>query len=100
MAGESRMNEMRFPTIGVLLGSALIAGIITYIVAMRQQPQPKSVVDRVREIGGAEAARLSREFVSERVVPEMKPVLLDLVKQAEDYVDRYFERAEKAIKAM
>lgn len=100
MAGESRMNEMRFPTIGVLLGSALIAGIITYIVAMRQQPQPKSVVDRAREIGGAEAARLSREFVSERVVPEMKPVLLDLVKQAEDYVDRYFERAEKAIKAM
>lgn len=93
------MNEMRFPTIGVLLGSAMIAGIITYIVSTRQQ-KPKSVVDRAMEIGGAEAARLRREFVSERVVPEMKPVLLDLVKQAEDYVDRYFDRAEKAIKSM
>lgn len=93
------MNGMRFPTMGVLLGSAMIAGIITYMISMRQQ-RPKSVVDKAREVGSAEAARLSREFVSEKVVPEMKPVLLDLVKQAEDYVDRYFERAEKAIKSM
>jgi len=30
----------------------------------------------------------------------MKPILLELVKQAEDYVDRYFDRAEKAIKSL
>ncbi|MGI5836956.1 MAG: hypothetical protein ACOX87_10805 [Chloroflexota bacterium] len=93
------MNGMRFPTIGVLIGSAMIAGIITYIVSTRQH-RPKSVVDKAREIGSAEATRLSREFVSEKVVPEIKPVLLDLVKEAENYVDRYFERAEKAIKSM
>ena len=90
---------MRSSLIGVLLGSAMFAGVVTFMVASRQQ-KPKSVVERAREIGGAEAAKLSREFVSERVVPEMKPILLELVKQAEDYVDRYFDRAEKAIKSL
>ncbi len=94
------MNGFRFPIVGVLFGSALIAGFITYVVTMRQRSHPKTVVDRAREMGSAEAARAGREFFSEKVVPEMKPVLMDLVKEAEAYVDRYFDRAHKAIKAM
>ncbi len=98
------MNGYRIPAMGVLLGSALIAGIITYIVssrpARREQPLTEKVMGRAKEIDRAEVARLGREFVSEKVVPEMKPVLVEMVRDIRNYIDRYFDQAEKTIKAM
>jgi hypothetical protein len=58
------------------------------------------VLERAKDLGDTEAVRLGREYMSERVVPEIKPVLLDLLKDAESYVDQYFKRAEKAVKSM
>ncbi|MHB0868893.1 MAG: hypothetical protein ACYC5J_05495 [Chloroflexota bacterium] len=99
------MDGNRFPTIGVLLASGLIAGILAYAMSRRTAREEKGfsaqmVMERAKDLGQTEAARFSREFVSERVVPEMKPVLVGLIKDAEDYVDRYFQRAEKAVKSM
>ncbi len=99
------MDEYRFPTLGVLLGSGLIAGILAYAISRRSAREERlyptqMVLDRAKDLGDTEAARVGREFVSEKVVPEMKPVLLDLLKDAEEYVDQYFKRAEKAVKSM
>jgi hypothetical protein len=101
------VNGSRFPTFGILLGSGLIAGLFAYAISrgsvMRRQrvlsPQ-EQIMERAKDLGGTEAAKMSREFISERVVPEMKPVILDLIKEAENYVDHYFEKAQKAVKSM
>lgn len=98
------MDGNRFP-IGMLLASGLIAGILAYAIARRSAREQRAmpaqmVLERAKEIGDTEAVRAGREFVSARVVPEMKPILLDLLKDAESYVDRYFKKAEKAVKAM
>ncbi len=98
------MDGNRFP-IGMLLASGLIAGILAYAISRRSAREERMtsaqmVMERAKDLGDTEAARVGREFVSERVVPEMKPVILDLLKDAEEYVDHYFKRAEKAVKSM
>ncbi|MGE5618515.1 MAG: hypothetical protein ACM3US_04570 [Sphingomonadaceae bacterium] len=99
------MNTNRFPMVAVLLASGLVAGILAYTMARRPPREergisPQMVIERAKDIGETEAARFGREFVSERVIPEMKPVLLNLLKDAEQYVDSYFKRAEKAVRSM
>ncbi len=99
------MDGYRVPTIGLLLGSGLIAGIMAYAISRisareERQSSAQMVMERARDFNDSEAARVGREFVSEKVVPEMKPMLLDLLKDAEEYVDRYFKQAEKAVKSM
>jgi len=98
------MDGNRFP-IGLLLGSGLIAGILAYAISRRSAREERMmptqmVLERAKDLGDTEAVRLGREYMSERVVPEIKPVLLDLLKDAESYVDQYFKRAEKAVKSM
>ncbi len=98
------MDTYRTSSIWMLLIGGLFAGILAYTISSRRAARELStqemLFERAKEIGGTEMARTGREFVSERVIPEMKPVLIDLLKDAESYVDRYFQRAEKAIKSM
>lgn len=102
------MNGSRFPSIGILLGSALIAGLFAYAISrgpiMRRRRRalspPEQIMERAKYLGDSEAAKAGREFIAEKVVPEMKPVILDLIKEAESYVNRYFDRAEKVVKSM
>lgn len=101
------MNGSRFPSFGILLGSGLIAGLFAYAISrgsiMRRQrilsPQ-EQIMERAKDLGDSDAAKVGREFISERVVPEMKPVIIDLIKEAEEYVTSYFEKAQKAVKSM
>ena len=101
------MDAFRSPTFGVLLASGLVAGILGFTMSRRSARQERmtmsgslAVLGRARDTGETELAKAGREFVSKRVVPEMKPVLLDLLKEFDGYLDTYFKRAEKAIKAM
>ena len=97
------MDMFKSPTFGVLLGSGLLAGMVGFAMsrrASRQERANMAVLGRARELGDTELAKVGREFISERVVPEMKPVMIDLLKEFEGYLDNYFKRAEKAIKAM
>lgn len=101
------MNAFRSPTFGVLFASGLIAGIIGFTMSRRSARQEKmnmigsmAVLGRARDLGDTELAKAGREFISERVVPEMKPVMIDLLKEFESYLDNYFKKAEKAIKSM
>ena len=91
----------------LLLASGIAAGILAYAVssrAVRRERVPatpqEAIAVKAKELSETEAARAGREFLVKKVVPELKPVLIDLLHQAEEYVDHYFERAEKAVKAM
>ncbi len=97
------MDTFKSPTFGVLLASGLLAGIVGFTMSRRAARQERTniaVLGRARDLGDTELAKISREFISERVVPEMKPVMIDLLKEFENYLDNYFKKAEKAIKAM
>ncbi len=97
------MDTFKSPTFGVLFVSGLLAGIVGFTMSRRATRQERTsavVLDRARDLGDTELGKIGREFISGRVVPEMKPVMIDLLKEFEDYLDNYFKRAEKAIKAM
>jgi hypothetical protein len=102
------MESYKTPSVTVLLVSGLAAGILAYAMSRRSQKKTEilpvsrdKVVARAKDlVAQGDLARIGREYVSDRVVPEMKPILLEVLKDFEDYVERYFERAEKAIKSM
>jgi hypothetical protein len=102
------METYKTPSVTVLLVSGLAAGILAYAMSRRSQKKTEilpvsrdKVVARAKDlVAQGDLARIGREYVSDRVVPEMKPILLEVLKDFEDYVERYFERAEKAIKSM
>ena len=99
-------EENRNVAAGVILASAVAAGVIAYMLrrAREEEPMPamvaSSVTDRARDVVGAERVEAAREFFMERVMPELKPALLAILSDLEEMVDEYFRRAEKAIKRM
>lgn len=91
-------------SMGAIMATAIAAGVIAYVIRRARLPNEA----RVRGSGRAHwadkadlrwrTAAATREFVTERILPEMKPALLDLLKDAKAYVDQGFKRVEKAIR--
>jgi hypothetical protein len=52
---------------------------------------------RASELPGR-TATATRDFLLDRLLPELKPVLLELLKDARGYVDEGFKRVERAIR--
>ncbi len=101
------MDTYRAPGLAMLLVSGLVAGFLAYAISRRSLREermavggPQALMERARDLGETDVARAGREYVSQRIVPEMKPMLLDLLKDVESYVNNYFHRAEKTIKSM
>ena len=85
------------------MAGGLSAGVFACVMARRtsrQESMQASAMERVRGLSELEATRVGKEYLTSKVIPEMKPVLLDLLKDVEDHVNHYFKRAEKAVKAM
>jgi hypothetical protein len=102
------MESYKTPSVTVLLVSGLAAGVLAYAMSRRSQKKAEIIpidrdkmVSRARDlVSQGELTRIGRDYLSDRVVPEMKPILLEVLKDFEHYVERYFDRAEKAIKSM
>lgn len=101
------MDMFRSQTFMVLMASGLAAGFLGFAFARRSAQQermnmgaPRMMIGRMGEFGDSELVKVGREFFNDRVVPEMKPVMIELLKEFENYADRYFRKAEKAIKAI
>jgi hypothetical protein len=106
MAIEEEVGGL--PT-GAIAATAVAAGVIAFMIrrARRaeqermQRPLDRAAMawDRVRDsdVRGKTAAA-TRDFMMDRVLPEFKPIMLDLLKDVRGYVDQGFKRAEKAIK--
>ncbi len=97
----------RTMTLAAVVGSALVAGVVVFLLrrARQEPPPPEPIVksgrawDRARELAfNEERTEAARDFLVERVLPELKPALLGILEEVEDMVDDGFRRAEKAIK--
>jgi len=89
-------------TAGTIVASALVAGTIAFLL---RRAFSASEDDRRSERYDGDylrgrAASVTNEFVRERIAPELKPVLMAVLRDVREYVDRGFQRAEHALKDM
>lgn len=101
------LEENRSLAAGTILASALAAAVIAYLLRRRRieeeygpAPITERALEAAREAVGPERLEAVGEFFAERVLPELKPALLGMLKDLQQVVDSYFRRAERAIKAM
>jgi hypothetical protein len=93
--------------IGTVLATALAAGVIAYV--LRRSRAPEEVVEEepsnqlarlARDWATSDGVEAGREFVMDKIVPELKPALLSALAEIEDIVDEAFRRIERNIKKL
>jgi hypothetical protein len=96
---------------GAIIATALAAGFVAFMIR-RSRQQEEQKLETAAEIAAAawektqdadlrgRAMNAGRDFMFEHLLPEMKPVLLDLLRDIKAYVDEAFKRAEKSVKDM
>ena len=88
---------------GTILATAVAAGVIAYLLR-RSREEPEEPTGRVaklaREWAGSDSVEAGRDFLVDRVLPELKPALLSALSEIEDVVDQAFRRIEKNIKKL
>jgi hypothetical protein len=85
-------------TMGAIVASAIVAALVAFFLrrAMRAEQEVEIEVSQSALKDRATAA--TGEFVRSYLAPEMKPMLMTVIKDVRDYVDRGFQRAEQSIK--
>jgi hypothetical protein len=92
-----------------IVASAVVAGVVAYMIRRSRQepPEPEPIAmsgrawERARDLAlNDERAQATRDFLVDKVLPELKPALLGILEEVEDLVDDGFRRAEKAIKSL
>ncbi|MDQ3809423.1 MAG: hypothetical protein M3336_03945 [Chloroflexota bacterium] len=88
--------------VGTILATAVAAGVIAFLLKRsREEEEPTSRVARLaRDWAGSDSVEAGREFLMDRVLPELKPALLSALSEIEDVVDQAFRRIEKNIKKL
>ena len=88
--------------IGTIVATAVAAGVIAFLLRRsREEDEPTSRVAKMaRDWAGAENIEAGRDFLMDKVVPELKPALLSALSEIEDIVDQAFRRIEKNIKKL
>ena len=92
-------------TIGAIAASAAIAGAIAFFVRRSSRSEPEELVEQIRHDfteGDLKdrAAAATGEFLRAHLAPEVRPVLLTMLEDVREYVDKGFQRAERSIKDM
>ena len=90
--------------IGMFVGLAVGAGLLLFVLRRLFAPKPtpaEEISDRFSDgalsLFGDEPFTAGRELLSEKILPEMKPVLRALLREIEASVSQGFKRAERAI---
>lgn len=89
--------------IGTVVATAIAAGVIAYILrrSREEEEEPTNRMARLaREWAGSDSVEAGRDFVMDKIVPELKPALLSALSEIEDIVDQAFRRIEKNIKKL
>ena len=87
---------------GTILATAVAAGVIAYLLRRsREDEEPTGRVAKLaRGWAGSDNIEAGRDFLMDRIVPELKPALLSALSELEDVVDEAFRRIEKNIKRL
>src|ERR1700682_2069961 len=88
---------------GTILATAVAAGGIAFLGRRsRSDPVPPTtgVAKFAREFAGGDSMEAGRDFLMDKVLPELKPALLSALSEIEDVVDEAFRRIEKNIKKL
>jgi hypothetical protein len=95
---------------GPIIAAAIAAGVAAFLIRRARHEEPKVAIETPTSIAATawakaqdtdfrrKTAEATRDWVWERVVPELRPILLDLLKGVKDLVDDGFKKAEKTIK--
>lgn len=86
---------------GTILATAVAAGVIAFLLrrSREEEEEPTSRVARLaRDWAGSDGMEAGRDFLVDKVLPELKPALLTALGEIEDVVDQAFRRIEKNIK--
>jgi len=88
--------------VGTILATAVAAGLIAYILRRsREEEEPTGRVAKLaRDWAGSDGVEAGRDFLMDKIVPELKPALLSALSEIEDIVDQAFRRIEKNIKKL
>ena len=86
---------------GTILATAVAAGIIAFLLRRsREEETPSSRMARFADWAGSDNLDAGRDFLTDKVLPELKPALLSALAEIEDVVDQAFRRIEKNIKKL
>ncbi len=102
-AGARPWEDRGGRAVGTVLATAIAAGVIAYILrrSREEQEQPANRVAKIaRDWAGSDSVEAGRDFVMDKIVPELKPALLSALSEIEDIVDEAFRRIEKNIKKL
>jgi hypothetical protein len=91
--------------VGTVLATALAAGVITYVLRRSREPEvieepPNQWMKLARDLASSDNVEAGRDFVMDKIVPELKPALLSALAEIEDLVDQAFRQLEKNIKKL
>ncbi|MBV9329403.1 MAG: hypothetical protein JO352_37350 [Chloroflexi bacterium] len=91
--------------VGTVLAAAIAAGVIAYIVRRSRSDDDLEVSSNqlarlARDWASSDSVEAGREFVMDKIVPELKPALLSALSEIEDIVDQTFRRIERNIKKL
>ncbi|MGI9146302.1 MAG: hypothetical protein ACR2IK_07135 [Chloroflexota bacterium] len=87
---------------GTILATAIAAGVIAFLLRRsREETEPASRVAKfAREFAGSDNVEAGRDFLVDKILPELKPALLSGLSEIEDVVDQAFRRVEKNLKKL
>ncbi len=88
---------------GTILATAIAAGVIAFLIrrSREQQDEPTNRMARfARDWAASDNLEAGRDFLVDKVLPELKPALLSALSEIEDVVDQAFRRIERNIKRL
>jgi hypothetical protein len=88
---------------GTILATAIAAGVIAFLLrrSREEEEEPTSrVAALAKNLAGSDNMEAGRDFLVEKILPELKPALLSVLSELEDVVDQAFRRIEKSIKKL
>ena len=102
--GQRPWEDRGGRAVGTVLATAIAAGVIAYIVRRSREQEEEEPANQLaklaRDWASSDNVEAGREFVMDKIVPELKPALLSALSEIEDIVDQAFRRIEKNIKKL
>jgi len=103
-AGGRPWEDKSGRAVGTILATAVVAGVIAFLLRRAREQEEEIPSTRMarfaRDFAGSDGMEAGRDFLVDKVLPELKPALLSALSEIEDIVHQAFRRIEKNIKSL